>query len=410
MLYFANMTTSFNFLKNHSKIALSYFSIIAFLGVLLRFFTIVDLPINYRFIVHTHSHIALLGWVYTALTTLIFKMYLSKVAINLKYKRLFWATQFIIIGMLITFPFTGYAAFSILFSTLFLLASYVFAHLVFKYTPLTLKKTNSYACIRVALWYMIISSLGPWALGIIMKTAGSGSSLYRNAIYFYLHFQYNGWFILTLLGIGIYILEQYKITFTKKTFNPIFWLMNIGIILTFGISLLWMKPTLIIYIISFIGAFIQLIAFYILVKKINSFKDEFNNKFSHPFRQSIKLIAILFAIKLLFQLVGTIPNIANAISTNVNLIIGYLHWTFLGVVSVSILLFSHQFKLIQLSKKSMLFYLIAFFLTEIIIFYKGVTIWKQLFIISNHSLYLVIVSSIFFIAILIIFLNQFKRQ
>jgi len=69
---------SLNFLQNHSKIALGYFLMIAFLGVLLRFFSIVDFPINYRFIVHTHSHIALLGWIYTALTTIIFKIYLNK--------------------------------------------------------------------------------------------------------------------------------------------------------------------------------------------------------------------------------------------------------------------------------------------------------------------------------------------
>ena len=52
-------TPSLMFLQKHSKIGLAYFLIIAFLGVLLRFFSIIDLPINYRFTVHAHSHVAL---------------------------------------------------------------------------------------------------------------------------------------------------------------------------------------------------------------------------------------------------------------------------------------------------------------------------------------------------------------
>lgn len=404
------MVPSFSFLQKHSKIALGYFLLIAFLGVLLRFFSVIDLPINYRFIIHTHSHIALLGWVYTALTTLIFKMYLSKLAIGIKYKRLFWSTQLTIIGMLITFPFTGYALFSILFSTLFLIASYVFAYFIFKYTTTEQKLTNSYKCIRIALWYMIISSIGPWALGIIMKTVGNGSDLYRNAIYFYLHFQYNGWFILALLGMFFFILEQRKILLPKKTFQSFFWLMNSGVILTFGISLLWMRPNILIYLFSGLGALIQLIAFYLLVKKTVSFQGKFRNTFSSLFLQLLKLISLLFLLKLIFQLVGSTPYFANTISSNVDLIIGYLHWTFLGVVSVSLLLFLHQFKLIHLSKKSILFYLVGFLLTEVFIFYKGFVVWLNTPLINNYFTYITIASCVLLLSIAMVFCYQFKKH
>lgn len=404
------MISSLFFLKKHSKIALGYFFLIAALGVLLRLFSVIDLPINYRFIVHTHSHIALLGWVYTALTTLIFKIYLSKADIYFKYKRLFWATQLTIIGMLISFPFTGYALFSILFSTLFLIVSYLFAYLFFKHTSKTQKQTNSYKCIRIALWYMIFSSFGPWALGIIMKTAGSGSDLYRNAIYFYLHFQYNGWFILALLGIFLYILERYKIVLPKKTFQSFFWLMNIGVILTFGISLLWMKPNILMYYFSGLGSLFQLIAFYILFKNVAIFKQKIKTIFSRISFKLLVIVSFLFLIKLIFQLVGSTPYIANAISSNVNLIIGYLHWTFLGVVSISLLLFLAQFKLIVLSKKSLIIYLIGFILTEIFIFYKGLTVWLNIYLINNYTEYLVIISGIFFIGIAAIFSNQLKQH
>lgn len=92
--------TSLN-IKNHSIIALGYFLIIAFLGMILRLFHVIDVPIDFKHIVHAHSHIALLGWVYTALTTFIYYIYLRKKPISKGYRKLFWFTQFTLIGMLI---------------------------------------------------------------------------------------------------------------------------------------------------------------------------------------------------------------------------------------------------------------------------------------------------------------------
>ena len=59
-------------LKNQIKIGLGYFLLAATLGLVVRYFLVFDLAIDYKYIVHTHSHIAPLGWVYVLLTTLIF--------------------------------------------------------------------------------------------------------------------------------------------------------------------------------------------------------------------------------------------------------------------------------------------------------------------------------------------------
>ena len=96
-----------NILKKHSVIALSYFLLITLLGVLLRCFSVIEIDFNYRHIVHAHSHIALLGWVYTALMILIYKLYLKKTNIERKYLRIFWCTQITVVGMLFTFPITA---------------------------------------------------------------------------------------------------------------------------------------------------------------------------------------------------------------------------------------------------------------------------------------------------------------
>src|SRR5690606_21544270 len=145
-------------LKRHTKLALTYFLVAAILGVILRASYTTEIPITYRYVVHSHSHIALLGWVYMALTTLLYKLFLEGQGLEKGYRNLFLFTQLTLVGMLVTFPFTGYALFSIIFSTLFLFASYWFAWLFINNTPLALKRTNSYRCIKAALIYLVISS------------------------------------------------------------------------------------------------------------------------------------------------------------------------------------------------------------------------------------------------------------
>src|SRR5699024_12439929 len=97
---------------------------------------------------------------------------------------------------------------SITFSTLFLFASYVFAWFVMKYIPEEFKSRFSWNLIRTSLWYLVISSIGPWGIGAVMSTLGPESIWYKSSIYFYLHFQYNAWFIIALLRLLFFFLYE----------------------------------------------------------------------------------------------------------------------------------------------------------------------------------------------------------
>lgn len=398
------------FLKKYCVLALFYFFIIALFGVILRAFPVFDININYKHLAHTHSHIALLGWVYSALMALIYYVYLKNENVKDKFVTIFWFTQITIIGMLFTFPFTGYALFSILFSTLFIIASYLFSRLVFKHTPVNFKQTHSYKCICIALWYMIVSSLGPWTLGIIMNTLGNTSSWYRNAIYFYLHFQYNGWFILALFGVFFYILELKHFKISKLIFNWFFYLFNTGVILTFGISILWMEIDYSINIISALGGLFQIVAIYILINTIFSQKKLFKISFSSLFKIVLIILFICLGVKLIMQLFGTFTSISKAISYNIDFIIGYIHWVFLGFVSIALLGFLNYFKLIKLKKSYLNLYIIGFTLTEVIIFYKGLAIWLDLYLPINNLFYIFISSALFFTSIALILVYQFRTH
>ena len=371
-------------LKNHIQVALGYFIIAAILGVVLRSSYSIDIPVNYKYIVHTHSHIALLGWVYIGLSTLLFKLFLEKQELNIKYRRIFWFTQITLVGMLLSFPFQGYALFSIIFSTLFLFASYWFTWFFVKNVPSEIRQTNSFKCVKVALWYMVLSSLGPWALGAIMNTLGAESIWYRLSIYFYLHFQYNGWMILALLGLFLYVLEAHRILLPRKTFMQFFLGFNVGIVLTFFLSTLWIQPSLFFSIIGGLGAFLQLFALFVLVKYMMGIHTGFRNIFSRFQFKLIQTITLLLFMKISLQLLTGLPYFANLASTILNFTVGYLHLTFLGVVTLGLFLFLNYFGLLKISKTSLMLYIIGFVFTEVLIFYKGITVWLRLGIFNGY--------------------------
>lgn len=394
--------------KKHIHIALGYFVLIAIMGVALRLFAIIDLPITYRYVVHTHSHIALLGWVYTGLTTILYYLYLRDSEISKKYTYLFWATQATIVGMLFSFPFTGYALFSILFSTLFLFATYVFAFFFLKHTPRKLKTLQSYKLIRAAIWFMVLSSIGPWVVGIVMGTLGNTSPWYRNAIYFYLHFQYNGWFLVALCGILLKLFEHYEIIISQKSFKRFYYLLNAGVILTFFISILWMQPHWLFNVLAITGGILQIIAFSILFGRILWERSILRRHLSKQTGWLLKFAGFCLAIKLTTQLMGSFPETAEIISGNIDYVISYLHWVFLGLVSVALLAFLQHFKWVVLTKASSVLYLLGFILTEFLIFYRGSMSAFNLPALPNISFWLTMASILLLLALGWLFVFQFK--
>lgn len=371
-------------LKQDVNIALGYFFIAGLLGIILRLFFVTPIPANFRYVVHAHSHIALLGWVYLALVSLIYKMYFPEKGINSTYKKIFWFTNITLLGMLFTFPFTGYALFSIIFSTLFLFASYWAAWFFFKRIPKAARSTNSFTCIKASLIYLIISSIGPWAIGAVMATLGNTSIWYKLSIYFYLHFQYNAWFILALLGIFFYLLESWKFVVDPKKFRIFFILVNLAVIFSFFLSVLWVDPPIIIYLLAAFGAILQVLAFYEFFRIVKMDWDRLKIRLSPFVRLLLKISWILLVIKVFMQLLTAIPFFAELSFTYMDFVIGYLHLIFLGLISLALFAFLIQFKLLKLKKSIFGIYFTGFVLSESLIFYKGLAIWLGLPFFSQY--------------------------
>ena len=141
------------------------FFIASLMGLLLRLMYVAPVKwVNFPFLMHGHSHTAMLGWVYLMLYGLIVHCFIPKESQKkLIYNRLFWVTQITVLGMMINFPIQGYALFSISFSTLHIFCSYYFCRLVWKDAqPATLPEKQ---LLKTALFFMVFSTLGVWCLG-----------------------------------------------------------------------------------------------------------------------------------------------------------------------------------------------------------------------------------------------------
>lgn len=378
------------------------------MGILLRFYVITSLPFNYKYLLHAHSHTALLGWIYLGLTTLIYKCFLESAQKPKLYKRIFYFTNVCIIGMLITFPLQGYALYSIIFSTLFLFASYWFAWFAIKYVPAHFKKRFSWRLVKTSLWYLVISSIGPWAIGGVMSTLGPTSIWYKTSIYFYLHFQYNGWFILALLGLLFFFFEERGTQFNLQKLKSTFLLLNFGIIFTVFLSVLWFQPPKIFYILGGIGAVVQLLAFSDLYYLIKDQIPLIKEKFGTQSWLLLKIAASLMALKLLMQLFSAHSYFAALAYRLPDFVIGYLHLVFLGIVITSMLAFMTYYKLLDVPKSFVWIFLLAFSTTEILIFYKASAIWLGLPFFSDYYIYLAVLSCLFPVAVGILFFKQIK--
>ncbi|WP_271393891.1 hypothetical protein [Aequorivita sinensis] len=395
-------------LKKHIGVALAYFLLVALMGVLLRLFFVTPVQLNFKYILHAHSHTALLGWIYLGLTTLIYKIFLSEAKKSKLYKRIFVFTNICILGMLVTFPFQGYALYSIIFSTLFLFASYLFTWFAIKYIPEHFKHRFSWKLVKASLWYLVFSSIGPWAIGGVMATLGTESIWYKTSIYFYLHFQYNGWFILALLGILFYILEEKSVVFKAEQLKSFFFLLNFAVIFTLFLSVLWFGPPKFIYVLGLIGGVSQILAFYelyILLKKQWNFLIK---SFSPQGLLLFKIAGGLLVVKVFMQFFSAFPYMAELAYRLKDFVIGYLHLVFLGIVIPLMLAFLNYFRLLNIPKSFLWFFLVAFITTEALIFYKAFAFWLGLPFFQNYYILLAILSCLFPIAVGILFFNQIK--
>ena len=394
--------------------------VIALLGLLLRFMFVAPVAgLNYKYLLHAHSHAALLGWLYPALFIALLHAYLPPEVRNKKvYFRQFWLAQVAVLGMLLSFPVQGYGAVSITFSTAHILLSYWFIVRFLKDARTIGAGAGqhgfSFRFIKAALFFLALSSLGPWAMGPIMATGHSGTELYYNAIYFYLHFLYNGWFTFVVLGLMFWLLEKYNIIINYKYGLLFFRLMFWACLPAYLLSVLWIKPDTIVYFIAGTAALVQVFALGLLVWLLWPVRRQIYSLFSGWGQVLFALAAVVFIIKTLMQFSTAFPYMADLAYNIRHFIIGYLHLVLIGFVSFFVLAFFAKLGWVSfkqtISRWGMALFIVAFVGSEAILFGQGLFYWLGLGVIPNYNQLLFGVSILLPVGILLFFIAQLKNR
>jgi hypothetical protein len=350
--------------KTTTRLAFFNLFLIALIGVALRSYPLFPISFpSYKNLLHAHSHFAFGGWVMPVLFVLVMK-YFPELANRIAYRHLKNISVLLLFsayGMLLSFPFQGYAAVSISFSTLSIPSSFYMA-IVFWKAPAKISNPVSIRFLKAGLFFLVLSSIGPFATAPLIAMGKAGSAFYYNAIYFYLHFQYNGWFTFAILAVLYKMLERKNLGING---THVYYLFTIACIPAYFLSTLWSHPPALFYIIAMIAAVIQVVAIFFLLKDIQQLK--WKKKF---ITRIFKTAIFFFVLKNLFQLFSSIPAIADLAYTHRNFIIAYLHMVLLGFISafaLAAILKGNEFYITPVMKRGVYLLFISFLCTEILL-------------------------------------------
>jgi hypothetical protein len=317
----------------YTSIPLLFFFLASLIGVFLRWQFILPTPgINYTYFLHAHSHTMFLGWVFNAL-------YLGFIIAYIKddeqkvFKTIFLVLQLLVVAMMISFPVQGYGLYSILFSTLHTLLAIVFIVIFFRKT----KNIEMISCwfARTSLLFFTLSTLGPFSLGYLMANGLGQSQWYNFSIYYYLHFQYNGFFLFGVLSLFFQLLEGKQITFNVQQAKAIGQWMALACVPAYFLSVLWAKPGIIFNGIAGIAGLIQLYALVLLFYFLK--RIQIPSHFSKAAFFCFVIGILAFSLKIVLQLFSALPTVANFAYEFRPIVIAYLHLVLIGIISVLVL-------------------------------------------------------------------------
>ncbi|HRF75536.1 MAG TPA: hypothetical protein PLJ00_08255 [Chitinophagales bacterium] len=395
------------------KLGLFNFSIVAFVGFIMRYKIGYSFPFfDQKNLLHAHSHFAFSGWVSHILMLFI----TLAIAQNISPKRLRYYQICILLniicafGMLIGFTINGYNTFTIIISSISLFTSIAYA--IITLSDLLQNKT-----IPQRMWFIfancmqIISAAGTASLVLMMAKHQIEQERYLASIYWYLHFQYNGWFFFACMGLFFTYIK--KLLPQAEIPSAIFNYFAISCIPAFGLSVLWLNLPILVYITIMLAAICQICGWLWLVLFLK------NHKVISIFSKKDLLIKLLFitifcatTVKLFLQLFSVIPSISEMAFGFRPIVIAYLHLVLLAITSLFLLTYAYAMKFINhniYTKIALILIAAGVLLNECALGIQGIASLSYTPV-PHIDQILVIISGILVVGILAILLAQLKSS
>ncbi|PZX53082.1 hypothetical protein LV84_03286 [Algoriphagus ratkowskyi] len=349
----------------------------ALLGTSMRLFWVIDLPFfEYTNVLHAHSHLAMLGWGFTVICALFIFFLKGLVQKPKSYRLLLLINVLVCLVMTVAFVVDGYTVLSISLLTAHLLIAYRLGYLLLQDLKRLTYKTASLLG-RWAIYWMFISTLGVWFLPVVIAKFGKFDPLYFASIELFLHLQFNGWFVFAILAFLVLTLEQKRFILKITKFE--FWMLQISLVLTYGLPAFWSYPIPVLSHLNALGVVVQLLVLgkllYPLLKSWKVFqRDEVT------IGDGLIVIGVVsLLIKTIIQFTLILPSFLGASSEVRQFFIGFIHLIMLGVFTMTCLgvcVRNGIIPQVKLSKLGLQILILGFISTELILFTQGLLLWN----------------------------------
>lgn len=363
----------------HKWTRLAFFNllVLAGVGLLLRYKIVFPLPmVDQKHLLHAHSHFAFAGWASTAVYAALLHILQLNQQQSRSFEQLLYLQQVSSYGMLFSFPFMGYAPVSIAFSTLSIIVSYAFFWKAWKQLA-TVEPGIGGHWFRTALLCNVFSSLGTFALAWMMATKNLHQDWYFGSVYFYLHFQYNGWFLFAVLGLFFHSVRPGMSHYPVATTEKYLWLLlNAALVPSLFLSLMWMRIPGWMYIAGIVAAALQLVGLAYFIQLLKKIPASFLQRLPVSVKWLGGFSLFAFSLKLLMQALSAVPVLSRYAFGLRPVVIGFLHLVLLGFITLFLVSWFLQQQFYPLHNRTQLIGLWIFFsgilLNEVILFSQGI--------------------------------------
>ena len=331
--------------------------------------------INYNHLLEAHSHFSLGGWATLVIMIILIRELIPE---SLSKRPAYqWLLGSIFLGawfMLLSYWIWGYSAISTFSTICFIFLNYLWC-VIFLNDFLHTKTESSVKLLATcAILCLVLSTAGPFVIAYIYFSKSFDAFLFRNALFTYLHFLYNGFFSLGILAVLFKSIDLHN---SAKAARHIRWFsiaICVSIIPTLFITYLWQDPNRWMRLIAIAGSLLLLLCFYHFLMTVVSLRSVYRDE-EKSTRFLILISLSAFMLKLILQSFTVFPAIGNAIFGNRPVIMGFLHMVFLAFVTLFVLAYFKRKGVLNSNRRlvniAIYIFAIAVIINEVLLLTQG---------------------------------------
>lgn len=377
------------------RIALLNLLFAAIIGALLRALYLWEVPfVRFRPFLHAHSHVALLGWLFIGVVLCL----LHDGGNGTFTRRMRWlliGMQAAVIAMLISFPVQGYGPVSIAASSAHLLLAYPLLSLVWRASR-SWPSEGSGKLTRWAIAFLAISTIGTWALPVIIATGSQGKEIYYWAVQFFLHFQFNGWFWFAAMAIGARWAERNGFDLRIDRLTTALWV--VSAIFTYALAIAWSEPHPGVFATVSMAVALQVWAAARTLRILLRLRNQAYTRFPPWARILIGIALVSMAMKVLVQAAVAVPSVAVMSLTVRHLVMGFIHMNTLGTMTALLLAYAITQSWCDprhgLTRAGLVLLTTGIIASELLLFTQGTFFWAGWGMIPGHYWHLFVASAL----------------